>query len=174
MRTLTNLTTLKLGEGLSFSSTNIQDSRYLRLERLESQALISFNIIDGISSLTKLEHLELIDFEVEENFDEHLKKCAHLKSLMLIPTYSTATSNRTILKGILTLKEHLKYVIWGMHMQELKRSKNILWRQTDDQRDVDFIPILEPVPFLYLIDNNVVASKQESMRMCILIFIMIL
>ena len=138
--------------------------RYLRLERFDTRAFISFNIVDGISSLTKLEHLELIDFEIEENFDEQLKECVNLKSLILIPAYNVATSNRIILKGILSLKENLNYVMWGIHMNHLRKSKALLWKQWQtNQRDVDFVPIIEPVPFLYLIDKSThVLNKQES------------
>ncbi|KAJ8678459.1 hypothetical protein QAD02_014246, partial [Eretmocerus hayati] len=163
LRTMKNLTTLRLDGGLNHLSTSIEDCRFLRLEVLDTRALISFNILNGISTLSRLEHLELIDFEVNEHFDEQLRKCQHLQNLLLIPANCVATSNKIVLEGILGIKDRLKSVIWGLHIEQLRKSKTILAKQIEieNNQDTEFVPILAPIPFQHLMDHNAIKEIRE-------------
>lgn len=157
---LTTLETLELGECCDFTRefatevlANLVCLERLRLEKGQEKCS-TFDILDTISRLPKMAHLELVNFDVKSGFDSRIAHCKNLKRLMLIPTYisQSATTNNMILAGIANLGDTLKAFTWVV-TQELLRVTELYVDQCDSKKrdrrqQEDKIPILKPVPLM--------------------------
>ena len=94
--TLRNLESLELGECCDFPEdfgpdalSRLKKLERLRLEKGQGQHCPTFSILEGIATLPKLNHLELINFDVKPGFDKALGQCKNIHRLLIIPTYVT-------------------------------------------------------------------------------------
>lgn len=125
---LTKLETLELGECTDFPDTfalnilpKLINLERLRLEKCQQNCSTS-NLLDSIAQLPKLSQLELINFDVQPDFDYKLSNCTNIKRLLLIPTYvsQSATTNRLVLSGILKMTKSLQRFIWTITNELLR------------------------------------------------------
>lgn len=154
LRELIHLNSLDLGEcnnfPENFGSNTISKLTKLKKLRLEKcQGTCIFNILNSISKIPSLEHLELINIDVKAGFDTALASCTNIKKLLIIPTYifRTAMTNHLVLGGILKLKSTLLHFVWGITL-ELLRIVELFHVQYNDNKESgeDSIPVLSPVP----------------------------
>uniref|UniRef100_A0A336LMU4 CSON007359 protein n=1 Tax=Culicoides sonorensis TaxID=179676 RepID=A0A336LMU4_CULSO len=162
---LNNLETLELGECTDFPSSfaskilpNLKNLERLRLEKCQQKCSTS-HILEAISQLPKLLQLELINFDVQSDFDAKLSNCTNLKRLLLIPTYvsQSATTNRLVLSAILKMSDTLQSFIWTITNELLRVTE--LYVEEGSKVKCDSIPILKPVPFE---DTNTQIAKQNT------------
>lgn len=155
---LVNLVSLELGECVDFPPEfgntvlpKLQKLERLRLEKGQQNCCTS-ELIEAIANLPKLNHLELINFDIKSGFDDRIQNCTNLKHLLLIPTYisQSATTNHVMLNGIPKLKDTLKTFTWVV-TQELLRVTELYVDQGEskkkDKKSPDeCIPVMKPVP----------------------------
>lgn len=65
----------------------------------------TFEILEAVKDMERLEQLELVNFDVKTGFDKAIGLCTNIKKLMIIPTYisQSATTNNMVLSGVLQL-----------------------------------------------------------------------
>lgn len=131
---LTKLETLELGECTSFPDLfateilpKLVNLEKLRLEKCQQKCDTS-KLIDAISKLPKLTQLELINFDIQPDFDCNISSCTNIKRLLLIPTYisQSATTNKMVLQGISKMSETLLSFIWTITNELLRYVKKNL------------------------------------------------
>jgi hypothetical protein len=159
LKSLVNLESLELGECNDFPVEFAADvlPALVRLERLRlekgQQECCTFEILGAIAQLPKMSQLELINFDIKMEFDEHIAKCTNLRKFLLIPTYvsQSAATNNMVLKGLISLSATLQMFVWGV-TQELLKVTELYVDQCDDKTNKkppppgESIPILKPVP----------------------------
>ncbi|GJQ79299.1 hypothetical protein Trydic_g20228 [Trypoxylus dichotomus] len=163
---LGNLESLDLGECTDFPNT-FGSGILTRLEKLEKLRLekgqgtcYTFEILEAVKNMPKLEQLELVNFDIKSGFDKALGACTNIKKLLIIPTYisQSATTNHMVLGGVLRLQSTLSHFVWGVTL-ELLRVTELFVDQCEDSEKKDkkekkpagsgdSIPVLKPVPFL--------------------------
>lgn len=125
---LNKLETLELGECTDFPDTfatnilpKLMNLERLRLEKCQ-QNFSTSKLLETIAQLPKLAQLELINFDVQSDFDDKISKCNNIKRLLLIPTYvsQSATTNRLVLSGILKMSNTLQRFIWTITNELLR------------------------------------------------------
>ncbi|ERL88149.1 hypothetical protein D910_05537 [Dendroctonus ponderosae] len=158
---LVNLEWLDLGECTDFPK-NFGSDILLKLNRLEKLRLEkgqgschTFEILEAVKDMERLEQLELVNFDVKTGFDKAIGLCTNIKKLMIIPTYisQSATTNNMVLSGVLQLHESLSHFVWGVTL-ELLRVTELFVDQCEDSNkkekkpggNGDCIPVLKPVP----------------------------
>ncbi|XP_019753959.1 F-box/LRR-repeat protein 7 [Dendroctonus ponderosae] len=86
----------------------------LRLERCsEWQAFV---VLESISKCAQLETLELLDFNINKQFEIGLRLCTNLKQLTVIPNphrFQMGAFNARVFRGSCGLKRTLKKFTWG-------------------------------------------------------------
>ena len=99
---LKNLESLELGECCDFPEefgpetlSRLKKLERLRLEKGQGKNCPTFSILEGISTLPKLTHLELVNFDVKPGFDKALAQCKNIRRLLIIPTYVTQVCVRS-------------------------------------------------------------------------------
>lgn len=147
LASLQQLETLEIGECTHMITElaeqvlpNLTLLRRLRLEKGSADAVL----MTQLASMSTLEHLELVNFDIKAEFNETLAQCTNIRKLMVIPTYLTqsATTNHLIMSGLLSLGESLQVFTWVV-TQELLRVTE-LYRMQDET--IELIPIIKPVP----------------------------
>lgn len=170
---LSNLESLDLGECTDFPKTFGREilSKLVNLERLrleKGQGLCyTFEILEAVKDMPRLEQLELVNFDIKAGFDKALGVCQNIKKLLIIPTYisQSATTNHMVLGGVLRLQKTLSHFVWGVTL-ELLRVTELFVDQCEepdkkDKRDKkstgngDSIPVLKPVPLLLDRDSEI-------------------
>ncbi|XP_034947108.1 uncharacterized protein [Chelonus insularis] len=160
---LINLETLELGECSDFPSKfgTAVLCKLIKLERLRLEkgqgTCCTFDILNGVAKLEKLQQLELVNFDVKNGFDKRLASCKNIKRLLIIPTYisQSATSNNMVLGGVTELSNSLTHFVWGVTLELLRVTELFVdqCNQMNKQVSGDSIPVLKPVPCLKLIEN---------------------
>lgn len=144
---LSGLETLELGECTHMITEladqvlpNLTQLRRLRLEKGTAEPVL----MTQLATMSALEHLELINFDIKAEFNETLGQCTNLRKLMIIPTYLTqsATTNQLIMSGLLGLGATLQVFTWVV-TQELLRVTELYRTQNET---IELIPIIKPVP----------------------------
>nr|XP_023012278.1 nascent polypeptide-associated complex subunit alpha, muscle-specific form [Leptinotarsa decemlineata] len=161
---LTNLESLDLGECTDFPKTfgsdilvKLQKLEKLRLEKGQGFCE-TFEILDSVKDMPKLEQLELVNFDIKSGFDKALGACQNIRKLLIIPTYisQSATTNHMVLGGVLRLQKTLSHFVWGVTL-ELLRVTELFVDQCEEPKEKkekkhvgngDSIPVLKPVPLL--------------------------
>ncbi|XP_063388121.1 uncharacterized protein LOC134673996 [Cydia fagiglandana] len=135
----------------------------LRLERGTAQCAAPA-LLRAVALLPNLTSLELVNFDVKVGFDDALAECKNIQRLLIIPTYvsQSATTNKQVLSGVLSLKDTLTHLMWGVTI-ELLRVTELFIDQCEQgaerRRDVgECIPVLKPVPGCRLPPDH---TKQE-------------
>lgn len=118
---------LELGECTNFTNEFVKNAlsklvllKHLRLEMVTE--VIANDVINTIATLSHLNTLELINFDVKLGFEEAFCKCKNLRSVLIIPTYikqSAVTVQRMVL-ALSGMNHTLKRVVWGLTMELLK------------------------------------------------------
>jgi hypothetical protein len=159
LKGLVNLESLELGECNDFPTDfaievlpQLKKLERLRLEKGQLDCC-TFEILGAVARLPNLVQLELINFDIKIEFDEHISKCTNLRKILLIPTYvsQSAATNNMVLKGIISLSASLTTFVWAV-TQELLKVTELYVDQCDDKKDKkppppgESIPILKPVP----------------------------
>lgn len=169
---LVNLEILELGECSNFPASfgtdvlvKLNKLVKIRLEKGQGTCC-TFEILDGISKLEKIQELELINFDVKQGFDQCLAKCCNLKKLLIIPTYisQSATTNNMVIGGVTKLADSLDVFVWGV-TRELLGVTGIFVQQSSDNNKEDSpesIPVLKPVPCIKLIEDGHDGEKIEK------------
>lgn len=158
---LKQLVTLELGECGDFGTilpsnvlkelTNLQR---LRLENGQLTDCCTLTILDVIHThLSKLQQLELINFDIRSGFEEKLSLCKNLLKFLIIPTYisQSATTNNLVLSAVQKVASTLKVFTWGVTV-ELLRVTSLYVDQckesikTERSHFDECIPVLKPVP----------------------------
>lgn len=166
---LTNLESLDLGECSDFPKTFGSDI-LIKLEKLEKLRLEkgqgnchTFEILEAVKDMKKLEQLELVNFDIKTGFDKALGACQNIKKLLIIPTYisQSATTNHMVLGGVLRLQKTLSHFVWGVTL-ELLRVTELFVDQCEEPKkekkpvgNGDSIPVLKPVPLLLDRDSEI-------------------
>lgn len=125
---LDKLETLELGECTNFPDSFASDilPKLVHLERLRlekwQQNCSTSKLLESIAKLPSLSQLELINIDVQSDFDIKLSNCTNIKRLLLIPTYvsQSATTNRLVLSGILKMSSSLQSFIWTITNELLR------------------------------------------------------
>nr|XP_018899507.1 PREDICTED: proteoglycan 4-like isoform X1 [Bemisia tabaci] len=126
---LVNLEQLEIGDCNNIHQVTVTEAlpklinlKRLRLEKGQNSVPLIIQLIESASQLPALEILELINFDVKPGFEEALKKCTNIKSLLMIPTYITqsATTNHIVMVGVSHLKQTLKNFVWGLTLELLR------------------------------------------------------
>lgn len=169
---LVKLESLEIGECESLTEhfgldvlSRLENIQKLRLEKGPISSISTYNIIETISKLRKLNQVELINFDVKPGFDEVLSLCTNLERFMLIPTYisQSATTNNMVLNGIFQLSQNLTHFIWGVTLELLRVTELFIDQcdQTPKKKSEKksstvgaSIPILKPVPFAEEFNNS--------------------
>ncbi|XP_063705103.1 uncharacterized protein LOC134834386 isoform X1 [Culicoides brevitarsis] len=150
---LSKLETLELGECSNFPDTfassilpKLTNLEKLRLEKWQQNCNTS-KLLDTIAKLPKLTQLELINFDVQADFDIKISNCVNIKKLLLIPTYvsQSATTNKLILSGVLKMYRTLEKFIWTITNELLRVTE--LYTEEGSIPKCDSIPVLKPMPF---------------------------
>ncbi|KRT81253.1 F-box domain-containing protein, partial [Oryctes borbonicus] len=163
---LSNLESLDLGECTDFPNT-FGSGILTRLEKLEKLRLekgqgtcYTFEILEAVKNMPKLEQLELVNFDIKSGFDKALGACTNIKKLLIIPTYisQSATTNHMVLGGVLRLQSTLSHFVWGVTLELLRVTELFVDQCEDSEKkdkkerkpagNGDSIPVLKPVPFL--------------------------
>lgn len=165
---LTNLESLDLGECTDFPK-NFGSEILIKLKNLERLRLEkgqgtchTFEILEAVKDMTRLDQLELVNFDIKAGFDRALGVCQNIKKLLIIPTYisQSATTNHMVLGGVLRLQKTLSHFVWGVTL-ELLRVTELFVDQCEEPKEKkekkpvgngDCIPVLKPVPLL--LDRN--------------------
>lgn len=163
---LKNLESLDLGECTDFPVSFGSDI-LVKLDKLEKLRLekgqgtcYTFEILEAVKDMPKLEQLELVNFDIKPGFDKALGACSNIKKLLIIPTYisQSATTNHMVLGGVLRLQKTLSHFVWGVTLELLRVTELFVDQCEDpDKKDKkekkptgngDSIPVLKPVPIL--------------------------
>lgn len=163
---LTKLESLDLGECTDFPITfgteilsKLENLEKLRLEKGQGNCY-TFEILEAVKNMPKLEQLELVNFDIKNGFDKALGACTNIKKLLIIPTYicQSATTNHMVLGGVLRLQSTLSHFVWGVTLELLRVTELFVDQCEDpDKKDKnskktsgngDSIPVLKPVPLL--------------------------
>lgn len=73
-------------------------------------------VLEGLSKCARLKTLELLDFNINEEFPMGLKLCTNLTELTVIPNahrFEMSAFNERLFKGTCALKSTLKKFTWG-------------------------------------------------------------
>lgn len=171
---LTNLESLDLGECTDFPKSfgsevlvKLDKLEKLRLERGQGKNCHTFEILDAVKDMPRLEQLELVNFDIKAGFDKALGACQNIRKLLIIPTYvsQSATTNHMVLGGVLRLQKTLSHFVWGVTL-ELLRVTELFVDQCEepDKKEKkekksasngDSIPVLKPVPLLVDRDSEI-------------------
>ncbi|XP_060517753.1 uncharacterized protein LOC132696760 [Cylas formicarius] len=92
----------------------------LRLENCRECHLVQ--ILESVSEMPKLKHLDLIGINVDNGFNKALAFCKNLRKLTIVPNprrLKSADGNTKIKDGILQLKDDLHFLRWGFTPQYL-------------------------------------------------------
>ncbi|XP_035895824.1 uncharacterized protein LOC118504877 isoform X3 [Anopheles stephensi] len=139
----------EMGSNLASVLTKLTSLKRLRLEKGQENCDM-FTILNGISKVSSLTQLELINCDVKLGFDRHIVNCTNVKKLLLIPTYvsQSAATNRMVLKGIIKLHQTLETVIWAITVELLRVTELYIDANVEDAESQmgGSIPILKPVP----------------------------
>lgn len=141
---LCNLETLEIGECTKMVAELAQEVlpklKKLRRLRLE-KGVTEKTLMVQLARMAQLEHVEFINFDVKNEFNESLGKCTNLRKLMIIPTYisQSATTNNLILSALLKLSKTLRTFTWVVTTELLRVTE--LYRVHGES-----IPIIKPVP----------------------------
>ncbi|XP_066583974.1 serine-rich adhesin for platelets isoform X2 [Prorops nasuta] len=172
LQNLTNLEALELGECSDFPDKfgttvliKLKKLERLRLEKGQGSCC-TFDILEGVSKLSNLCQMELVNFDVKNGFDKCLANCKNIKRLLIIPTYisQSATSNNMVLGGVTELSNNLTHFVWGVTLELLRVTElfvdqcNLMNKQVTG----DSIPVLKPVPCLKLIED--VEDENENQK----------
>ncbi|KAK9728002.1 hypothetical protein QE152_g18899 [Popillia japonica] len=163
---LGNLESLDLGECTDFPNsfgsgilTKLEKLEKLRLEKGQGTCY-TFEILEAVKNMPKLEQLELVNFDIKSGFDKALGACTNIKKLLIIPTYisQSATTNHMVLGGVLRLQSTLSHFVWGVTLELLRVTELFVDQCEDPEKkekkekkpsgNGDSIPVLKPVPFL--------------------------
>lgn len=170
---LISLESLDLGECTDFPK-NFGGEILVKLENLEKLRLEkgqgnchTFEILNAVKDMPRLEQLELVNFDIKTGFDKALGVCENIKKLLIIPTYisQSATTNHMVLGGVLRLQKTLSHFVWGVTL-ELLRVTELFVDQCEEpdkkeKKDKktpgngDSIPVLKPVPLLMDRDSEI-------------------
>lgn len=169
---LTNLESLELGEcdNLSplFVTGVLEKLGHLKRLRLEKgqDSCATFDILNGVAAMASLIQLELINFDIRTDFDQHIAKCTNIRKLLIIPTYvsQSSTTNQIILRGVMQLNQTLKNFTWAV-TSELVRVTELYVSNCDSNKKnkkmlSDCVPVLKPVPGI--LESTQVLSNPES------------
>lgn len=163
---LKKLESLDLGECTDFPANfgadilmKLENLGKLRLEKGQSNCN-TFELLDAVKSMAKLEQLELVNFDIKVGFDKALGACTNIKKLLIIPTYisQSATTNHMVLGGVLRLHKTLSHFVWGVTLELLRVTELFVDQCEDPEKkdknnkkapgNGDSIPVLKPVPLL--------------------------
>ncbi|KAG5897923.1 hypothetical protein JTB14_014037 [Gonioctena quinquepunctata] len=168
---LSNLESLDLGECTDFPKSFGSDI-LVKLDKLEKLRLEkgqgnchTFEILDAVKDMGRLEQLELVNFDIKAGFDRALGACQNIRKLLIIPTYisQSATTNHMVLGGVLRLQKTLSHFVWGVTL-ELLRVTELFVDQCEEPKEKkekkqvgngDSIPVLKPVPLLIDKDSEI-------------------
>lgn len=160
---LENLESLDLGECTDFPDTfgndiliKLKNLEKLRLEKGQ-ESCNTFEILEAVRNMEKLEQLELVNFDIKTGFNKSLGACSNIKKLLIIPTYisQSATTNNMVLSGVLHLRNTLTHFVWGVTLELLRVTELFVdqCEEPDGKKDKkkvtgsgDSIPVLKPVP----------------------------
>lgn len=159
---LENLESLDLGECNDLPKSFAIDvlSKLTKLEKLRLEKgqgdCHTFDLLEAVKEMPKLEQLELVNFDVKSGFDVALGACANIKKLLVIPTYisQSATTNHMVLGGVMRLRSTLSHFVWGVTLELLRVTELFVDQcdETDEKKkekkkvSSDCIPVLKPVP----------------------------
>lgn len=160
---LDNLESLDLGECTDFPKTFGTDIliKLTKLEKLRlekgQETCYTFEILEAVQNMEKLEQLELVNFDIKAGFNKALGACSNIKKLLIIPTYisQSATTNNMVLGGVLRLRNTLSHFVWGVTLELLRVTELFVdqCEEPDSKKDKkkmsgngDSIPVLKPVP----------------------------
>jgi len=158
---LIKLETLELGECTGFPDSFAQEIlpklinlEKLRLEKCQKNCNTS-KLIDAVSILPSLNQLELINFDIQPDFDIKISSCTNIRRLLLVPTCisQSATTNKMVLQGVSEMSKTLSSFIWTITNELLRVTE--LYAEEGHKLKSDSIPVLKPVPF----DDNEISSK---------------
>ncbi|XP_052872569.1 uncharacterized protein LOC128277988 isoform X2 [Anopheles cruzii] len=141
----------EIGSNLATILPKLSVLKHLRLEKGQEN-FDMFIVLEGISKMSSLEQLDLINCDVKLGFDKHIVSCKNLSKLLLIPTYvsQSAATNQMILKGIMNMHSTLKAVVWVITEELLRVTELYIDTNVDDggasNNLGEKIPILKPVP----------------------------
>lgn len=171
LATLTSLESLEIGEcnnlAGAFAKNILSKLRNLERLRLEGgKGCATFDILEVIEKLPKLQQLELVNFDIKPGFDTRIAQCRRLKRLLIIPTYisQSATTNNLVLSSIAHLGETLQSVTWVV-TQELIRVTDLYTDECHSEGqsrkpNEDKIPIIKPVPMMR--ESHKINSSSDS------------
>lgn len=167
---LENLESLDLGECTDFPKTfgtdiliKLHKLEKLRLEKGQ-ETCYTFEILEAVKSMEKLEQLELVNFDIKVGFQKALGACLNIKKLLVIPTYisQSATTNHMVLSGVLRLRHTLTHFLWGVTLELLRVTELFVDQCEEPEKKKkekqqpangnanapagDSIPVLKPVP----------------------------
>lgn len=169
---LQSLESLDLGECTDFPKTfgteiliKLNNLEKLRLEKGQ-ETCYTFEILEAVQSMEKLEQLELVNFDIKTGFNKALGACSNIKKLLIIPTYisQSATTNNMVLGGVLRLRNTLSHFVWGVTLELLRVTELFVdqCEEPDSKKEKkkpsgngDSIPVLKPVPSIDDITNEV-------------------
>lgn len=160
LTTLPVLESLELGDCINLNAhfprnilLKLPKLKRLRLENGKDRCA-TFDILDAVERLVKVEQLELVNFDIRQGFDTRIAACKQLKRVLLIPTYisQSATTNHLILSTIAKLGPHLQSFTWVV-TQELIRVTDLYTdechKDTATKKPTeDKIPVIKPVPMM--------------------------
>ncbi|XP_058060752.1 uncharacterized protein LOC131211333 isoform X2 [Anopheles bellator] len=141
----------EIGSNLATILPKLSLLKHLRLEKGQEN-FDMFIVLEGISKMSSLEQLDLINCDVKLGFDKHIVNCKNLSKLLLIPTYvsQSAATNQMIVKGIMNMHSTLKAVVWVITEELLRVTELYIDTNVDDggvsNNLGETIPILKPVP----------------------------
>uniref|UniRef100_A0A182QHZ5 F-box domain-containing protein n=1 Tax=Anopheles farauti TaxID=69004 RepID=A0A182QHZ5_9DIPT len=139
----------EIGTNLAEILPKLTALKRLRLEKGQEN-FDMFTVLNGISRVTSLTQLELINCDVKLGFDKHIANCTNIRKLLLIPTYvsQSAATNRMVLKGIMKLHQTLETVVWAITVELLRVTELYIDANVEDAESQmgGSIPILKPVP----------------------------
>lgn len=155
---MTQLEWLELGACTNFTNEFVRDAlsqlcllNHLRLEMVTE--LIANNVLNTISAFPHLSRLELINFDINDGFEESFSKCTNLRSVLIIPTYikqSAVTMQRMVI-ALSSMNHVLKRVVWGLTRELLKVTEMLVAQQEsllDPSFDcTDCVPIMPRIHF---------------------------
>uniref|UniRef100_A0A8D8PXS5 MBD domain-containing protein n=1 Tax=Cacopsylla melanoneura TaxID=428564 RepID=A0A8D8PXS5_9HEMI len=164
------LTALELGSCAKLTAkdgaklTRLTSLQKLRLEILVTGASNAF--LTQVSKMPQLSHLELINVDVTEGFDDILGECTSLRTFIIIPTYvsQSAVTNFLLLSGIAKLQTTLRLVSWGLTVELLKVTDMFAakWKGPNQfKSDGTCVPVMSPIPSCYLSADEQPPSSQE-------------